>query len=312
MTEVCGSRRSQMPFDSKDPRSGLNSKPSGESKAASEFAGTEYLKFYEIAPDEKAGGAKTWYGRGQNFILAYTEASAGTELSRIAQPDEYVVLLPDPDMRVEISTAGGKESVPGNSISFVPPGNSSLHILNDGPLVRLFSVKSEDLLDKCSNAESFETPHPNVSLFEPWPDPPDGYRLRSYSLDVPEEEGRFGRIWRGSTFMVNYFYPAEGPRDPTKLSPHSHDDFEQCSLCLGGEFIHHIRWPWITNKNMWRDDEHELCGAPSIAVIPSRAIHTTEAVGKGINQLVDIFCPPRMDFSKKEGWVLNAEEYPIP
>jgi hypothetical protein len=297
-------------FDPRDPRSGLASvatiqySPTGAAPA-------DYVKFYELHPDEVGQQTQTWYARGQNFVVAYSEAETGAVLAREDQPDEYVLLLPDAETRVTLRTPSAQVAVDGHRLVIVPPGPSAVHVEMGGRLVRVFTSHAADLAAKASNAASYERPHPLVAAFEAWPAPVEGYKVRVYNLDVADEPGRFGRIFRCSTIMVNWGEPRSGPRDPGKLSPHSHPDFEQCSLILEGEYVHHLRWPWTTNLHDWRPDDHERCGNPSVTVIPPSTVHTSQAIGAGANQLIDIFCPPRLDFSAKPGWVLNADDYPM-
>jgi hypothetical protein len=307
-------------YSPSDPRSKLASagggtastqaSPYGAQVSADAFAAAEYVKFYETRPADTSATSRTWYGRGQNFIVAYTETTGPAELSREAQPDEYFLLLPEADTVAHIKTPNESVEVKGNSIVIMPPGPGTVSV-SGGRVVRVFTTRNEDLVAKCSNAAAYEKPHPRIPPFQPWPDPPGGFRVRAYSLDVPPQEGRFGRIWRCTTLMINVI-PPEPPRDVTRLSPHHHEDFEQCSLALEGAFVHHLRWPWVANQHHWREDEHVHCPAPSMAVIPPPAIHTSAATDPRGNQLVDIFSPPRMDFSKMPGWVLNADEYPLP
>jgi hypothetical protein len=299
-------------YHSTDPRAALAAATAGAKPAATHFAGAEYAKFYEQMPAEDQNGARTWYARGQNFIIAYSDAEKGGVLSRTNQPDEYVVLLPDPGAGAEIAWGHERVTVSGHSITFVPAGASSVTLLGAAEVVRMMTTRSEDLNRLCSNAASYAAAHPNLPPFEPWPEATGGRKIRSYSLDVAVTPGRFGRIFRCSTFMVNFLEPKNGPRDTTKMSPHHHDDFEQCSLALAGTFIHHMRWPWTTDMGQWRNDDHERCGSPSIAVIPPPAIHTSQAMDPRLNILVDVFCPPRVDFSEKPGWVLNEADYPMP
>ena len=296
-------------YDKNDPRAAL-APASGAPHTV--YYPAEYGLFYKDPPQEIDGAGKHWYGRGQNILIAYSEAAPGARFERKGQVDEYVALIPNRATPVVAEAGAQVETRDGHVIVIMPPGDSALTLPQGGRLVRLFTPKADDIAGKCANAASFAQAHVTVAPLTPWPAPKDGYKIRAYSLDVPPEAGRFGRIWRCTTMMVNFLDPQHGPRDVTKLSPHNHDDFEQCSLALEGSFTHHLRWPWTVNMNIWREDEHALVHSPSITIIPPPAIHTSRGMDAGVNQLVDIFAPPRLDFSNKPGWVLNAADYPMP
>lgn len=294
-----------------DPRAALNKEPA-KAPTPTAFQPSEYARFYDTPPGESDATARTWYVRGQNMIVVYTQAKAGAVLERNDQVDEYVLLIPAAEAAARVEANGETKAVGGYTITMIPPGPSRVTVEKDGEIVRLFTTRSADLCAKTPNNAAYEKADPNVPGFQAWPGPKDGFRIRSYSLDVAKEAGRFGRIFRCSTIMVNYLEPGQGPRDIKKLSPHHHDDFEQYSLALSGTYRHHLRWPWTPDGTIWREDEHAVCDAPSVAVIPPPAIHTSRSEASGLNQLVDLFSPPRRDFSEKPGWVLNAADYPMP
>lgn len=299
-------------YSTADPRSKLSSaSDGGQAVSPGGFGASHYALFGETPPQIEDGNGRTWLARGQNFVVAYTLAAPGGSFSRKGQIDEYVLLIEAPEPEAVVTAGGETVRVPGAHIAMIPPGDSEIVLPNGGEFVRLFTSDSADLAALASNAEGYAVRQPHIPPLERWPDPPGGFRIRSYSLDVPPEKGRFGRIWRCTTFMVNVFEPA-GPRDPSKLSPHHHNDFEQCSLAMGGTYVHHLRWPWTENMANWRDDEHAVCPAPSVAVIPPHSIHTSASIAPENNLLVDIFSPPRRDFSEMPGWVLNAADYPMP
>jgi mannose-6-phosphate isomerase-like protein (cupin superfamily) len=303
-------------FPAGDPRNTLSGGTGQAAPAAAPkptgFGPAEYVIFHDEKPAAADAAQRTWWARGNNFYIAYTEAEPGTVLTRAGQPDESVVLLPDPATRVRVTAGGETVEVPGYTVSMLAAGDSTVEVLAGGTVIRLFTAEGPEPAEQVINAVHYTAPKPNVAPLGAWPEPAERKAVRTYSLDVAKQEGRFGRIFRSSTFMVNWIEPYDGPRDPRRMSPHHHDDFEQCSLALEGEFEHHIRWPWISDSTQWREDEHTRVGSPSIAVIPPPTVHTTRGVGAGHNQMVDIFCPPRHDFAAKPGWVLNAADYPDP
>ena len=296
-------------YASNDPRAGLSS-ASGTTPKTDLMLDAHVVRYGVNSPQIDDTNGRSWFLRGQTFVISYTEAKAGAVLERQGQPDEYVVLLHAPETNARISWQGETVDVPGHSIVFVPSGDSRVELPNGGAVVRLFTENSTDLTELCPNNAGYSNRAAHIPPLKIWPDPVGGFKVRHYNLDVKPQEGRFGRIFRCTTFMVNYFDPA-GPRDAKQMSPHFHDDFEQCSLALEGSYRHFLRWPWVPDMTKWREDVNMLCDAPSAAIIPPPVIHTSQALAE-TNQLVDIFCPPRIDFSQKPGWVLNADDYPMP
>jgi hypothetical protein len=301
-----------VPYEQDDPRSQLATATTTPSVGA--CLPPQYFEFRLLEPDDVSpAGSRTWYVRSQNVGVAFSEAHAGDTLARHHQPDEYMVLLPATGPGATITAGRERRSVPDGAVLIVPAGDSEVVLHDAGIVVRLFSTQAADFVERCRNRDVYIEPDPNVAPFAPWPAPPTGPRLRVYRLDdFPADSARFGRILRCSTLMVNYFYPDVGASDPRKLSPHHHDDFEQISLQLEGDYVHHIRTPWTVNMEDWRDDDHRFCTSPAVTIIPPPTVHTSQSVGDTRHQLIDVFSPPRHDFSTRPGWVLNRDEYPLP
>lgn len=299
-----------MPFDQADLRSALVT-PKKQTAMAEQAAPADYLRFHDLVPVE-LDGAPRWRGRSQNLVIDVVDVGVGTVLTHDGGPDESGVILTEPDTRMQLGVDGTLTEVRGETLTFIPPGAFRLEFTGAGRIIILSTTRAPGIADDAINASAYAIDHANVAPIVPWPEPVGGYQVRTYDLTVPTLGTPPFRIFRCSSFMVNYIAPSIGPRDPAKMSPHDHADFEQLSLVLHGEYIHHLRWPWTTNLNEWREDEHQRVSAPSLTVIPPPAVHTSQSIDEGSNQLIDLFSPPRRDFSLQEGWVLNAADYPMP
>lgn len=275
--------------------------------------------FHEMSPQEVSadGKAKTWITRGGNFAVCYSEVEPGAVLARENNPEEYMVILPPDGTTATIEAGEEKVEAGSESLTIVPPGPSRIVATSKGVIARIFSKASEDIMVKAWNAEVYADGAPELAPRHLWPEPYDGYKLRHYPLAQyakPGGERIQPRVFRSTNMLVNIFAHYYTRRDTTALSPHWHDDFEQASLCLNGRWIHHLRYNWGSDLSKWWPDDHEEMDTPSVIIIPARAIHTSRDVGPDgpESSLYDIFCPPRLDFASKKGFVINEDEYPLP
>ncbi|PXW27507.1 hypothetical protein [Paraburkholderia caballeronis] len=270
-----------------------------------------YTRYDEIDPQQTGpDGTRTWIARGANFVVTVSRVRAGSVLSRENHPDEYMVLLPD--TAATLDAADAHVEAAAQTLAIMPPGASAVTARDDGLIVRIFSNEAADLLALASNGELYADGAPDVAALVPWPSPPDGFRIRVYPLAEHVRPDVNARVFRSSNLMLNILNVRETPRDTSRLSPHAHGDFEQGSLALSGAYVHHCRYPWGPDLRTWRDDEHTQIGSPSLMVVPPGVVHTSMNVGSEPGWLIDIFAPPRADFSARPDFVRNAAEYPMP
>jgi hypothetical protein len=267
--------------------------------------------YYASDPQQNASDQKTWITRSANVVVVVSQVVSGTELRRPNNPDEYMLLLP-PGVRASVQHDGQTVAAGPETLTIVPPGDSVITVLDDGLVTRVFTVRATDLASLAGNAAVYAGGAPSVAPLQDWPTPVDGFQIRNYKLSEYSDPTIFGRLFRSTNLMINVFERKTDRRDPRKMSPHAHTDFEQISLTLEGRFMHHLRTPWGADSTEWRDDKHLEVASPSALVIPVNLVHTTRDIGEGVAWLIDIFGPPRMDFSMQPGLVRNAAEYPMP
>lgn len=275
--------------------------------------------FHKEAPQvvSEDGRAKTWIVRGGNFAICVSEVEEGAVLSRSDNLEESMVIVPP--RGASITIVAGSETVEAapDSLTIVPPGASQILARSSGKIVRIFSKAAEDIIALAANGDVYADGAPELAPVDLWPEPKDGYRLRHYPLAQyldPKGDRIQPRCFRSTNMMVNLFGSFFTRRETNLLSPHWHDDFEQASLCFDGRWVHHIRYNWGANLSDWMPDDHAEIETPSVIIIPAWAIHTSRDVGEDgpESSLFDIFCPPRMDFASKPGFVLNEADYPLP
>jgi hypothetical protein len=254
-------------------------------------------------------GNPNWVLRAAYFGLVITHCNGRAAIQHTAS-DEAMIVSPA-SLRVTVKSGQQLAESHGDALFILPPGESHIEASGDGYLARIVGASALDILARAANASDYEQGSPELATYAPWPAPKNGFRLRHYHLPDYADASLPGRAFRCTNLMVNItdIYPAQ--RDSRKLKPHSHSDFEQITLTYAGRFAHHLRTPWGIDATQWREDEHLEVGSPAAIVLPAGLIHTSQALEAGC-WLVDVFGPPRMDFSLMAGFVRNADEYPLP
>lgn len=205
----------------------------------------------------------------------------------------------------------GSAAFPPMSVCILPAGGHTVSISGAGLVLVLATGRPDLDPGEALNADAPRDPRitPIGTPFSRQAPLRTPHVLPIDGIMQPEGNKRI-RFIQTETMSIN-LVRYSGPRGKGALSPHAHDDIEQGTLAISGDYIHHLRKPWGADAAQWVEDAHHPAGPGSILLIPPEIIHTTEGVGAGEHFLLDIFAPPRRDFIAK-GWVANALDYSAP
>lgn len=259
--------------------------------------------------DASVHPAKRAVARGQNFIVEWLDSRHAA--TTVAQSDhEMFLLLPECGATVRSNDDGAPHSLAPRTICILPAGSHRITLAGAGVATVIASQRGDLAPGDITNNAAYASPDARIAPYLP------GFRRAVHTRGIqvievdkivpPAGKSRL-KMFQTETLSINWV-EYEGARDRTQLSPHSHTDFEQGSLAMAGNYLHHLRTPWGTDASCWREDRHQEAGPASLLVVPVLLIHTTEGVGPGRHLLIDIFSPPRRDFIAN-GWVANADDY---
>ena len=254
------------------------------------------------SPDK---GVAVTRARGANFLVEWLDVTAGAT-HRVESRAETILLLDS--LGAGIEARGESFESPAHTVCILPAGPVDLKFSASGSAVLLRT----DGFDAGSiNAADYAEPHSRVApLGRPYRrvGGPTVQIIPVDQIKAPADKPRL-RIVQSDTMSISWI-EYTGLRDRAKLTPHNHEDFEQGSLALLGDFTHHIRAPWGPNANHWLEDAHLPAPVRSLTMIPPPLIHTTEGQGEDRHVLIDVFAPVRRDFFV-DGWISNGEHYAL-
>ena len=241
---------------------------------------------------------------GQTFIAEWFDLD-GTAAS-ISSAEETILYFPDAGGTLAL----GSETVeiPDAALVVAPPGRVSVELHVPGIVLVLATERADLDPMQAVNAPALRDARVKA-VGEPFARAGGAKGMQIFpisQLQPPPTNGRI-RFLQSATMSINLVL-YDGPRGRNALSPHSHTDFEQATLAIHGDYVHHLRSPWGPDADQWREDVHLPAGPASLLLIPPHLIHTTEGIGEGRHVLMDIFAPPRRDFIQR-GWVANAADY---